>query len=134
MVGRLGYALAGLAVVTASALTLPDVTCGAAASAVANSKSTSPLISAEIAGPPPLYDTFTIVAPLACFNISTARKLVVPAPLLPALSFPVFFASAMRSFTDLAGTLGCVTNTSGTEDIQHTGARSLRALKVIDFL
>src|SRR3989304_177795 len=125
MVGSLGYALAGFAVVTAIALTLPDATCGATASAVPNSKSTSPLISAIIAGPPPLYDTFTMLAPVLCFNISTARKLVVPAPLLPALSLPVVFASPISSFTDLAGTLGCVTSTSGTEEIQLTGASSL---------
>ena len=37
----------------------------------------------------------------------------------------LLFASATSSFTDFTGTLGCTTSTSGTEEIQLTGARSL---------
>src|SRR5574340_36836 len=125
MVGRSGNARDFLAVVTANALTLPLLRNGCAASAVANSKSTSPLTSAAIAGPPPLYGMCVTLTPANCFSISIDRWLVVPLPLDPAFILPLFLAMAMSSLTFLAGTLGCATSTSGTEDIQLTGTRSL---------
>src|SRR5215813_594037 len=125
IVGRSGNADDFFNVVTASALTLPDFTCGWAASAVANWKSTSPPSMAVIAGPPPLYGIWVRLAPANCLSISSDRWLVVPAPFDAAFKpFFCFLVSATSSLTDFAGTLGCSINTSGTEDIQLTGCSS----------
>src|SRR5678815_4308288 len=119
--------------VTASALTLPDLRCGAADSAVANSKSTSPPINAVIAGPPPLYVTLTVCSPVAWFSISTARKLVVPAPFEPAVSLSSFLASATSSCTDFAGTVGWTTSNSGTDEIHETGIKSFTGSNAVSY-
>ncbi|MNC99154.1 hypothetical protein D3C83_173350 [compost metagenome] len=67
------------------------------------------------------------MTPVSCFSISIERWLVVPAPLDPALRLPPFLASATSCCGVFAGTLGCTTSTSGVEEIQLTGARSLIA-------
>src|SRR5688572_9007812 len=125
IVGRSGKAEDFLAVVTASARTRFALSWFEATGPVANSMSVSPLTREPIDGPPPLYGTWVSLMPVDCFSISIERWLVVPAPLEAALRPPVFFASATSSFADFAGTLGCTTRTSGVEEIQLTGARSL---------
>src|SRR3970282_1768703 len=128
MVARPGNTPDGLSVVTAIGFTLPDLMWGCAASAVANTKSVSPVMTEVIAGPPPLKEMMGSLSPAYWFNISIDRWLVVPAPLLAGVSW-VLLASATRSFTDFTGTLGCVTSTSGTEEIQLIGVKCLNAWK-----
>jgi len=66
-------------------------------------------------------------------DLSGARKLVVPAPLEPAVILALFFARVTSSGTDLTGTVGCTTSTSGTDEIHDTGTRSLTGSKAIVF-
>ena len=82
------------------------------------------------AAPPPLYGMCTASMPACCFSISIARWLVVPLPFEAALSFPLWrFARATSSPTLFAGTLGCTTRMSGTDETRLTGARSFSGLK-----
>jgi hypothetical protein len=65
-------------------------------------------------------------------SISIDKWLVVPLPLEATFICPGrFLASSINSLTVFTGTLGCVVNTSGTEDIQLTGARSFTGSKEI---
>jgi hypothetical protein len=58
-------------------------------------------------------------------NISAERWLVLPATLIAAFSVPDFARpSAIRSWGDFAGTLGCTISTSGVVLTQLTGRRS----------
>lgn len=59
--------------VTARALNLPDLTCGATAITLANISCVSPAIKALIAGPTPLYGTCTILTPAMSLNNSPER-------------------------------------------------------------
>ena len=123
--GRSAKAADGFGVVTASARAFPALICGDASSPSANWKFTSPLITAIIDSPPPLYGTVVKLSPASCLNISAARWLVLPGTLIAALRTPGFaLASAISSSADFAATPGCTISTSGVVLTQITGARS----------
>jgi len=58
-------------------------------------------------GAPPLYGTATIFVPVMYMKSSAAMCVLVAMPLVATLSCPgLALASAVSSFTDLAGTAG----------------------------
>ena len=117
--------LDGLRVVTASPFRRPLSMCGLTVLNVEKHRSISPARSAIVVGPPPLYGICSSFAPANCESISIAMWLVVPLPLCPPFRPPFWrLDSSISSFTVFAGTLGCSVSTSGTDDVQITGARS----------
>src|ERR1700682_5933809 len=124
MVGRSGRTSERRAVVTASALTFPALTCGPAVGADANISCTSPDSIAVIAGAPPLYGTCTIFVLVMLQNNSAARCPAFPLPVDPYVSTPgCLRAYAIRSCTLLIGRLGCTTSTLLPDTAKVTGAR-----------
>ena len=80
-VGSSGNAPERLPVATASALTLPALTCGITAAAGSTATSALPERSAVTAGPDPAYGTWTTLVPLFVASASIARCEIVPAPI-----------------------------------------------------
>ena len=68
------------AVVTASALSLPDLMLAEAVARLSKLKSTCPLSSASCAGLPPLYGMCSAKIPASFLNISPARCPALPLP------------------------------------------------------
>src|SRR5258706_15489477 len=72
-VGRPGASAEGWALVTATALNLPDLMCGVTAGAAPNINCTWPPIRSLSAGAMPLYGIRMILTPVIALNNSAAR-------------------------------------------------------------
>src|ERR1051325_8745114 len=77
-VGRSGVSADGSRLVTASALSLPDLMCGVTADAVENMIWFSPEINPVNAGPVPLYGMRTMFTPAMDLNNSADRCVGTP--------------------------------------------------------
>src|SRR6185436_331302 len=80
IVGRSGNGAKRVAVVTASAFSLPVLTWGSDDGGVANDSCASLPIRPIMTGPPPLYDTPTISVLVASLNNSALKCGLVPMP------------------------------------------------------
>src|SRR6185369_13479363 len=125
MVGTSGIAGDRLAVVTASARTRPDFTCGTAVAIWSNNISIWPPITSVMAAALPLYGTCLMSALVVSLNNSHARCCEVPLPPEPQLKRPGFaLACATSSATFLAGKLLLVTSISGDAASMEIGVKS----------
>ena len=79
-VGNPGTNAVGFALVTANALTLPDLVCAAMEPDEANITCTSPESSPVIAGPAPLKGMRTMLTPAMALNNSAERCVEAPVP------------------------------------------------------
>src|SRR6218665_456646 len=113
-VGSSGAAPERLALVTASALSLPAFTCGMAERMVSNISCAWPPITSVSAGALPLYGMCVIFTPAIEANSSAARWVDWPLPDDAKLSTPgLALASAMSSVTSFAGRPGGAPVTGG---------------------
>ena len=80
MVGRPGNSVERRAVLSASALSLPDFTNGVPTEVGRNVRSTCPPITADAAGPPPPYGICVQRTPARFWNSSAAMCGSVPMP------------------------------------------------------
>src|SRR5512139_1989349 len=102
MVGTSGMLAWRLALVIATARSLPDLTCGVAEIVVVKSMVTRPPMTSVTAAGMPLYGTWIMLTPAARWNISADRWGAEPATGDANVSSPGLpFAKAIRSFTDL---------------------------------
>ena len=90
IVGSSGASFERCAVVTASAFSLPALTCAIALARLSNMNCVSPASSACVAGAPPLYGTWTMSVPVSTLNSSPARWPALPLLPEPNDSLPGF--------------------------------------------
>ena len=115
-----------LAVVTASAFSLPLRTCGNAGGMFGNAIVICPEITAMTAAGEPLNGTWTILMPAIVMNISPDKCAVEPLPPEPNVSSPgLAFASAINSRAECIGSDGCTMSILGANATNVTGAKSL---------
>ena len=106
-VGRSGSSAERVAVVTASARTLPPLMCGIDAAVVSNMSCTWPPIRSVIAPAAPRYGTCTMSTPAVSLNSSPAMWMPVPTPAEAKFSLPgLALACAISSGMVLTGSVG----------------------------
>src|SRR5258705_3363123 len=129
MVGTSGGAAGRFGPVDPRARSLPAFTCGVAVVAEANTDGICPPSRSLIAGPPPLYGTWTRLAFAVSRNSSPARLPALPIPDVPYVIPPgLLFASLTYSASVFACTEEFTTSTLPETVAIETGAKSTRGL------
>ncbi|MNN54619.1 hypothetical protein D3C81_1694420 [compost metagenome] len=100
--------------VTASGRSLPALMCWRLEATLAKNSGTCPAMTSVIAGPPPLYGTWSRSTLARCSNSTPDRCCAEPLPDEANATVPGFcFASASTSLTFVAGKAGLATSTLG---------------------
>ena len=98
---------------------------GSANGAMSNIIMTWPPIRSWLAGAAPLYGTCTMSTFAVSLKSSAAMWPELPTPCDAYVRSPFLaLASATSSFTDFAGSAGCITSTFGAVPIRMTGLKS----------
>ena len=124
-VGTPGSSAIGTGVDTATARRRPERMCGITLGRFRNPSDTSPVSRSGISALSPLYGTLISSVPLCSSNSTEVRCASVPAPLLPALSWPgLALACRIRSATVWIFELTGTTSTSGWFETMPTASKS----------
>src|SRR5688572_12665446 len=139
MVGTSGIAALRFALLTPSALSLPERMCGTICTRLPRLNCTWPAMVSVRAGPPPLYCTITKLVFDCRRNSSVAMCWKLPMPAAAAFSSPGFCLNKLnRSPTELAGELAGTTSSAGplpsiatgSNDFMMSCGRRLKAMLV----
>ena len=109
---------------------MPAWICACALPTAANISCTWPAITSCTAGAVPLYGMFTMSTPDCILNASPAMCSDEPTEPIAKLSWPgLALASAISSFTLLAGSEGCATRIEGEVATSVSGVKSFTGSK-----